>query len=261
MICDRKQEDARLDGGDSASDDSELEIVFEENVEGEGLRVDDRESQEDELGSDGEEDEEGSDYNDELGDDEEHDYEDDSESYTSPNGQGTPFWFSYEEPDQIMEIIKSYTKILNLDKEREQCVRAPPPFVGRVKRIQVDNDLFTTLDQVSVYLRDVKPLGISLPFRRNVWLLTSWDIEEGIPLRSFEISKDSLLAFWQSRSHGEYSYLFCRPIYHTKCDWKFEATPIDTPVVYDSPLYSPTHSFNLYLPYQREDIYATEDDD
>jgi len=244
MICNRMDEIA-LSGGHSAVDDSELEIVFEEGVDFEGIKVEDCD-QEDELDD---EDDDGSEYS-ESGDvsydDEDYEYDDDCEEET--HCQDTPFWFSHEEPDQITEIIKSYTETLKLDLEMKECVRAPPPFVGRVKRIQVDNDLFTTLDQVSVYLRDVKPLGISLPFSRDVWLLTSWDVEDGIPIRSFEISKDSLLEFWQSRSHGAYSYLYCRPIYHTKCDWEFEASSSDTPVVYASSLYSPTRSFSPYLP-------------
>jgi len=246
MICERMDGSAPL-GGDSTIDDSELEIVFEEGVESDAIRVEDCDRVEEELDD---EDDEGSDS--ESGevsyDDEDYGYDYESADDTHSNCQDTPFWFSHEEPDQITEIIKSYTETLKLDLERKACVRAPPPFVGRVKRIQVDNDLFTTLDQVSIYLRDVKPLGISLPLRRYVWLLTSWDAEDGIPIRSFEISKDSLLEFWQNRSHGSYSYLYCRPIYHTKCEWEFEASSSDTPVVYASPFYSPTQSFSLYLP-------------
>jgi hypothetical protein len=66
------------------------------------------------------------------------------------------------------------------------------PFIGRVRRTQVENDMFTTLDEVSVYLRDFKPLGVTLPLCRTVWQITSWDVTEGIPLRCFEIRKDSL---------------------------------------------------------------------
>lgn len=66
------------------------------------------------------------------------------------------------------------------------------PFIGRIRRTQVENDLFSTLDEVSIYLRDIKPLGVNLPFSRTVWLLTSWEVGEGIPLHSFEIREDSL---------------------------------------------------------------------
>lgn len=147
------------------------------------------------------------------------------------------------------------------------------PFVGRVQRVHVDNDLFTTLDQVSIYKRELMPLGMTLPAVRDVWMLTSWDIEEGLPLRCFEINKDSLLGmflllccnrmltfvpeFWQSRAIGEHSYLYCRPVYNTKQAWEFAVSPQDTPITYTSSLPSP--AFTMYLP--KRFVEPAEDDD
>jgi len=243
MLCDKEPNKTTSPLNGNTVDDAELEVIFEGDVE--------RDEEPEDDGDDVESVDEESEYD--------YDTSDDEEDGAHSNIQDTPFWFSYEDRDQICEIIDSYSKTLELDKERESCVRAPPPFVGRVKRVRVDNDLFTTLDKVSIYLRDVRPLGITLPFSRDAWLLTSWDVEEGIPLRSFIIKQDSLVDFWRSRSQGDYSYLYCRPIYHNKTAWQFEVSASDSPIVYASPHYSATHSFNLYLPKQVDHSSSLED--
>jgi len=249
MLCMLHDKDTpHIRGGDVTSEDSELEIIFE----GDADCCDEIEDEEDTEATSDEESE------DEYAEDEFEEEEDDEEGIHS-NCQDTPFWFSYEDTDQICGILNSYSKTLDLEEERKSCVRAPPPFIGKVKRVQVDADLFTTLDQVSIYLRDVRPLGISLPFSRDEWLLTSWDVAEGVPLRSFRIKDESLIEFWQSRAHGDVSYLYCRPVYHTKSCWEFEVSSYDLPVVYASPFYSATHSFNLYLPKRVEHPSALDE--
>jgi len=227
----------------ASRDDPGLEIVFEGDLLD---TLEDDFSDEDGDAELDESEDSGNDYESEI--DKDYYYEDSDDDESRSESNYTPFWFRYEDTAQISVIIDSYSSTLKLEQERESCIRAPMPFVGRVKRTQVDNDLFTTLDQISIYHRDVRPLGISLPFDRDVWLLTSWDAVEGIPLRSFEISSAPLLGFWQGRSHGGASYLFCHPMYRTKSDWEFEVSQDDSPVLWASPLYSVTQSFNLYLP-------------
>jgi len=227
--------------GDTVDEDSELEIVFEgdceESYDEQDLQNEDEEEEDD--------DDEASLYD-------SNDSEEEESDVSPSNCHDTPFWYSYEDSDQINGIFNSYTETLKLDEEIKSCVRAPPPFIGRVQRIQVVNDLFTTLDQVSIYKRELMPLGMALPAIRDVWLLTSWDVEEGLPLRFFEINKDSLLEFWQGKAIGEHSNLYCRPVYNTKHGWNFGVSHEDTPITYASPLHSTDQLFTMYLPKRPE---------
>jgi len=253
MLCDRAS--AITSHSESVDEDSELEIVFEGEVDREDTTDQDLDSEDDM-----DEEDEADDGNDTTSVYEYNDSEEESDDeLAQSNCHDAPFWFSYEEADQINEIMNSYTTTLQLDEEIKSCVRAPPPFVGRVQRIHVNNDLFTTLDHVSIYQRDLVPLGTTLPAVRDVWLLTSWDVEEGLPLRFFEINKDSLLEFWQSRAIGEHSYLYCRPVYNTKHQWDFAVSPQETPITYTSSRHSPTELFTMYLP-KRPVESALEDD-
>jgi len=250
MLFDRASTNA---SHNEVDEDSELEITFEGEVDREEDTTEQDLDSEEEKEDDDEEDYEntsGYDYN---------DSEEEDNDLDNSSCHDVPFWFSHEEADQINEIMNSYTVTLKLDEEIKSCIRAPPPFVGRVQRIHVDNDLFTTLDQVSIYKRELTPLGITLPAVRDVWLLTSWDVEEGLPLRFFEINKDSLLEFWQTKAIGEHSYLYCRPVYNTKQGWDFTVSPQDTPITYASSIHSPTQLFTMYLP-KRPTEPALEDE-
>jgi len=244
---------------DVSQDDAGFEIVFEgdwlDDLDGEGSSSEDSGVEPDES------EESEYDYESEIDVDDYYEESDNEENQPEHFTSSPPFWYSHEDTAQISAIIDSYSATLKLDQERESCIRAPMPFIGRVKRVQVDNDLFTTLDQISIYQRDFRPLGVSLPFNRDVWLLTSWDVEDGTPLRSFEIPTDALLGFWQARSHGEFSYMFCCPMYHTKSDWKFEVLKDDYPVLWASPLYSATKSFNLYLPKSLKSIPSAKQEE
>lgn len=251
MLCDRGSSN-NTSNGDAVDEDSELEIVFEGDVDcGESHDEQDLETEDD-----GEDDD---DYDASIYDTNDGEEEDEEGDVGTSNCHDAPFWYSYEDTDQISEILNSYTETLKLDEEIKSCVRAPPPFIGRVQRIQVDNDLFTTLDQVSIYKRELLPLGMALPAIRDVWLLTSWDAEEGLPLRFFEISKDSLIEFWQSKAIGEHSNLYCRPVYHTKHGWDFGVSHDDTPITYASTLHSTDQLFAPYLP--KRPIEVEEEDD
>jgi len=255
MLCDRSSTNTSHSG--SVDEDSELEVIFEGGVDSEDNTDQDLDNEED---IDEEDEDEDNDGYDTVSAYEDNDSEEESDSdVEQSNCHDVPFWFSYEEADQINEIMNSYTATLQLDEEIKSCVRAPPPFVGRVQRIHVNNDLFTTLDQVSIYKREPMPLGVTLPAVRDVWLLTSWDAEDGLPLRFFEINKDSLLEFWQSRATGQYSYLYCRPVYNTKREWDFAVSPQETPITYASSLHSPAQLFTMYLP-KRPVEAAVEDD-
>jgi len=184
-------------------------------------------------------------------DEEDEDNEEDEEEEAPPQlGNEVPFWFSHEEADQISGIIEYYSRFLDLESERKLCIRAPKQFIGRVKRTRVENEMFSTLDEVSIYLRDFKPLGVNLPLVRTVWQVTSWDVVEGIPVHAFELRKDSLRAFWYQRTIGTDSYLYCRPLFQTSGDWQFEASDVENQVAYAS-LHSNFPTYGPYIPSKR----------
>jgi len=215
----------------------------------------DEDDSEEALGNDHEDSDDGDDEEDSEGDENDQepvgDEEDETPSPLPHNGDVVPFWFAHEDQDQINEIVQIYNQTLNIERERKMCLRAPVPFVGSIKRTQVHNTLFSTLDEVSVYLRDIKPLGVDLPLSRTVWLLTSWEVSEGIPLHSFEIREDRLREFWQKRSRGASSFLYCRPVFHTKGKWSYGVCDQDVPVTYaDSIIHTHTPCYTPYIPKQ-----------
>jgi len=180
----------------------------------------------------------------------EEDDEDDGEAAPPQSTDEVPFWFSHEDNDQVCKIMECYTRFLDVESEGKLCIRAPKKFVGKVRRTQVENEMFSTLDEVSIYSRDFKPLGVTLPLVRTVWVITSWDVTEGIPVHSFELHKDSLRAFWYQRTVGSDSFLYCRPLLHTNSEWQFQVSELENPVTYTC-LHSNTPSYGPYIPSSR----------
>jgi len=220
---------------ETTPEDDELEVVF----------VDDGEEEPHSSGNDDSDDGEDEESN-EFDDEEYNGIEDGEEEAPAQADNHIPFWFSHEDEDQVCKIMEYYTRFLDLETERKLCLRAPMPFIGRVRRTRVKNEMFSTLDEVSVYLRDIKPLGVKLPLVRTVWQVTSWDVAEGIPLHSFEIRTDSLRAFWHQRTFGADSFLYCRPIFHSK-DWQFQVSEQETLITYTC-LHSNTPCYGPYIP-------------
>ena len=86
--------------------------------------------------------------------------------------------------------------------------------MGRVKRTPIkpaesdtDKD-FKTLDKVEIYLRELYPLGTMLPLSRVAWVLTTWDAKDGIPIRSFEIPKNTKSKYLFPSNHYFLSFIF-----------------------------------------------------
>eukprot|EP00026_Physarum_polycephalum_P006269 Phypoly_transcript_06311.p1 GENE.Phypoly_transcript_06311~~Phypoly_transcript_06311.p1 ORF type:complete len:394 (+),score=78.34 Phypoly_transcript_06311:130-1311(+) len=159
-----------------------------------------------------------------------------------------PFWFTHEEPDQIRMIFESYAVTLNLEEQRKACVRAPAPFIGRIRRTPVKplesetETCFKTLDKVEIFLRELYPLGTMLPLSRVTWVLTTWDLNDGVPIQSQELQKSSKivspLTFTiesiQRRTHGQSSTLYCAPIERTKEEYQYSVSPQDHNLMYAS---------------------------
>ena len=47
----------------------------------------------------------------------------------------SPFWFGHEEPNHVESIIETYSKFLQLNKDRDKSSREPSCFVGGVFRV------------------------------------------------------------------------------------------------------------------------------
>jgi len=151
------------------------------------------------------------------------------------NKISTPFWFGNEDKEQLKSIINSYTKTLRLDEERKKCIRAPVPFVGRVKRTVVPNETgFTTFDAVEVYQRGIVAPGTTMPFKKEVCLLTTWSSEEGLPISCLQIEDKEFLAN-RDQNEPEFSYLTCLPVYGSSCDYNYFVSNQKQDVTY-SPL-------------------------
>lgn len=172
-----------------------------------------------------------------------------------------PFWFSHEEPEQLRLIFDSYSTTLELEEQRKQCIRAPAPFIGRIKRTQVEEEPFTTLDEVEIYLREIYPLGTMLPLSRTDWVLTSWDPEEGVPTKIVKLTKQ-MRKFWKKRTHGHSSsYLYCSPLFRTKEEYTYNVSPQNHDVMYtsDSATYTSVTQFSPFLPERCREVTFSRD--
>lgn len=112
-------------------------------------------------------------------------------------------------------IIRYYSKFLNLDKLNKGSIRKPPYFVGRILRNHVIADnIFTTLDEILIYLNESVPFGSHFPFVERKYILTTWD-DDGIPLTQKNIQDEMILNFWKQKKSKYYSYVYSIP---TICD-------------------------------------------
>jgi hypothetical protein len=118
------------------------------------------------------------------------DYEDEDDFHA----QDLPHWFSNEAPgsstkniayssilglfeltllvdhvDQVRLIISKYSRILHIDRLRESSVRAPKPFIGRIRRtpVKTADNTFKTLDQIDIFINDFVPMGQELPLKSS----------------------------------------------------------------------------------------------
>lgn len=113
--------------------------------------------------------------------------------------------------EHVEVIIKCYSKFLNLEKLNNGSIRRPPHFVGRILRNHVIADnLFTTLDEVLIYLNDNVPFGSPFPFVDKKFILTTWD-DDGIPLAQKNIQDEKILNFWNQKKSNYFSYVYSIP--------------------------------------------------
>jgi len=104
-----------------------------------------------------------------------------------------PFWFGYEDDDQIRCILAKYAATLKLDDEIKRCIRMPPPFIGRVKRSVVHSESsFMTLDEVEIFRRSTLPPFSQLPFVKKHVLLSVWSIDDGVQSSCRAITKKEI---------------------------------------------------------------------
>jgi hypothetical protein len=143
----------------------------------------------------------------------------------------TMFWFSNEEPEHVQSIFSFYFKILKLDK-------CSTKFIGRIKRMCMTNeciedirntsltseylgqlDELYTLDELSVFYRDLVPYGSIIPFCTKKYCITSWSLD-GLP-QTIDLIEDmaKVKALLDKSSYANHcqvvSYLFCLPIFNS----------------------------------------------
>eukprot|EP01116_Phalansterium_solitarium_P011371 TRINITY_DN27028_c0_g1_i1.p2 TRINITY_DN27028_c0_g1~~TRINITY_DN27028_c0_g1_i1.p2 ORF type:complete len:302 (-),score=120.51 TRINITY_DN27028_c0_g1_i1:714-1619(-) len=152
-----------------------------------------------------------------------------------------PFWFAYEDKEQIREIIRVYESTLQLPEERRRSIRQPPPFVGRVQRRVVvgEGSAFTTLDTVEVYRRVTVPPGAPLPPNcrlRVCKLLPQWSEDDGLPIKQTVLKLGSAaVASWHTRvvHRLPFPYLLSLPIYGASpSDFDYVVSPEELEVCY-----------------------------
>jgi len=162
-------------------------------------------------------------------------FDDDEEAHQT-KGIETPFWFANEDKEQIREIMSKYSNELKLEEEKSRCIRQPPPFIGRIKRIKVENDnTFTTFDLVDIYRRSLVPPGTEMPSIRSVYFLTTWSSDDGVPIRFLQLSTKALKKFWESRIIHDTppSYLLSLPAYNSPKDqYEYQVSSLELKVGY-----------------------------
>jgi len=164
--------------------------------------------------------------------------------------QRVPFWFSNEEPSHAQQVVKEYSRFLNL-VEPNKGSRQLPTFVGRIERQPVvtflgdgdDTLSFTTLDVVGVYRRDMRQVGSTVTAVEQTVILTTWD-EDGVPMH-FSLRKDAALRDWQHyHKFSNPSFIYCLPVWYTDHEYSYEVCSIRKDVGYSKEPFN----FTKYIP-------------
>jgi len=150
-----------------------------------------------------------------------------SESEEELESQALPWWYLNEEPVHLTKIFGFYTRHLQIDEERFlKDARHLSNFIGRIERIPVYDNGFTTLDKVDVFRRDIRPLGSTVSHMEEKYVLTKWDYENGLPLKMTTLQDDQREK-WQGLAVKDYpvSYLYCQPVWQSKTKFEFSVKP------------------------------------
>lgn len=128
-----------------------------------------------------------------------------------------PFWFSHEEPSHLQSICQLYSIFLKIGLEfnckKRTDQRCLPNFIGQIHRTALKRDTsctFFTLDTVDVHRRDVRLVGSPLTHLNQIQLLTSWDVQEGLPIRHQLLNQCDVF-HWRCRSSDSISVIHCFP--------------------------------------------------
>lgn len=178
-----------------------------------------------------------------------------SEEETSAAPISLPFWYSYEDDDQIKGIIEETTKFLGLDKEAAKCVRAPPPYIARIKRTWVRPPgckEFQTFDRVCICERTNVAPGKEFPRIRKEYLLTTWDREEGLP-KNFVRCTPQKQKRLRECCMTHCSFLYCIPRRGSSEDCCFASKE-------KQPIVSPS-DITVYDPFLLQSSHGEEDED
>jgi len=96
-----------------------------------------------------------------------------------------------------------------------------------------------TLDIVSIYQRDLVPLGGTMTQIREETLLTTWDVAEAMPLSIVRLTNQKQLINKLDQlvvPDEEPSFLFCRPVFMHEAEFTFSLGTKPHEIIYSSPL-------------------------
>jgi len=162
-----------------------------------------------------------------------------------------PFWFSNEDKVHIRQIFDLYSRFLKLAEKQRNRIREPKIFIGRIKRMKMGGDGFTTLDKVELFKRAWVSPGTSFPTESTQYLVTNWS-EDGLPISFFSMKKSTYRTQIENQKTPT-SYLFALPVFNSNVDFDFFVSKDDQQVTYapTSPLLtSHRYWYDSFIPQQ-----------
>ena len=110
----------------------------------------------------------------------------------------------------------------------DERTRSSQLFVGKIKRLDATfGSVFQTFDKVIIHNEQISTEFPTLPEDHEVYILTTWDKEEGIPTSLFTITEDKCLEFWRNRVQIKASvptYLYCEPHYYAHNEYVYSSS-------------------------------------
>ena len=148
----------------------------------------------------------------------------------------TPFWYANEDFDHIREIFAVYQMKLI----KEEKTRSSQLFVGQITRLDATcGQDFQTFDEVSIFNEQIGSDSPLIPFVKKIFVVTTWDRSDGLPLHLFIVDKDEedCLNFWRERvqrKNSKTSSLFCVPHFLAKGEYVYysSSSPSDSQLCY-----------------------------
>jgi hypothetical protein len=105
--------------------------------------------------------------------------------------------------------------------------RRLPKFIGRIQRTPIllcqakSEDVFTTLDKIDVFQRDIRQVGSNTTKLNTVYVISTWD-NDGMPnlLQTLENDNHNIISWKRKAIKGfPVSYIYCLPVWQSRTDF------------------------------------------